>query len=139
MSETAILEKPSASGGKWLLATLLMVSVALNVKLSSNIGRVREAGEQQRKRAVAATDGLDATAHLLYLTRRSAIADACLINILYKRESQQSNEVKAAIAEEHEAERDAGIECQELEADRSREETNRLVEEKIQQEMRKVQ
>ena len=138
------LRKLLREGGKWLalewLALALLLSATLNVKLFSDVGDARRAAEEQRKRAVVATQGLSSTAHLLYLTNRTAIAESCLVDALTQqpRRRQSSEEFKRAMAEAHKSEENAGVECKQLEPERSEAETARLVEDKIQEEMRKM-
>ena len=137
------LRKLLREGGKWLalewLALALLLSVTLNVKLFSEVGDARRTAEEQRKRAVVATQGLNSTAHLLYLTNRTAITESCLVDALsQQRRRQSSEEFKRVMAEAHKSEENAGVECKQLEPERSEAETARLVEDKIQEEMRKM-
>lgn len=130
-------------GGKWLalewLALAVLLSVTLNVKLFSDVGDARRAAEEQRKRALVATQGLNSTAHLLYLTNRTAISESCLVDALsQQRRRQSSEEFKRVMAEAHRSEENAGVECKPLGPERSEAETARLVEDKIQEEMRKM-
>jgi len=137
------LRKLLREGGKWLalewLALALLLSVTLNVKMFSDVRDARKADEEQRKRAVVATEGLNSTAHLLYLTTRTAITESCLVDALsQQRRRQSSEEFKRVLAEAHKSEENAGVECKQLEPERSEAETARLVEDKIQEEMRKT-
>src|SRR5215472_7481988 len=98
------LRKLLREGGKWLalewLALALLLSVTLNVKLFSAVGDARRAAEEQRKRPVVATQGLNSTAHLLYLTNRTAIAESCLVDALsQQRRRKSSEEFKRVMAE----------------------------------------
>jgi len=89
------LRKLLREGGKWLalewLALALLLSVTLNVKLFSAVDDARRAAEEQRKRPVVATQGLNSTAHLLYLTNRTAIAESCLVDALRQQRRRQSS------------------------------------------------
>jgi len=128
----------STHGGKWI-ALLLLLSVALNVKLWSDIGNARKEAEEQKRRLIVTTEGLYSTAHLAYLSKRTAVADSCMIDVLEKqRKWPPSEELKRVMEERRTSEENAGIECQQQGPERSEDETARLVDEKIQEEMRKM-
>ena len=136
------LGKLLREGGKWLalewLALALVLSVTLNLKLFSDVNDARKAAEEQRKRAVVATQELNSTAHLLYLTNRTAIVESCLFDALSQQRRQSSEEFKRVMEEVHKVQSDSGIGCKQLEPERSEAETARLLEDKIQEEMRKT-